>query len=125
MHDRSEIRAVNVSVPRSNSALFCRLELESRLLALFAKMGFAASSTASEQTSAADLASLVSAIATTRPLSQAGSPEVQGLQGALLADTVLSRCRSEDTQLVKVWPSLHSVGLPRVHRTHYEIWEYC
>ncbi|KAK9861970.1 hypothetical protein WJX84_004092 [Apatococcus fuscideae] len=78
-----------------------RLELESRLLALFAKMGFAASSTASEQTSAADLASLVSAIATTRPLSQAGSPEVQGLQGALLADTVLSRCRSEDTQLVK------------------------
>ncbi|KAK9821480.1 hypothetical protein WJX74_000721 [Apatococcus lobatus] len=78
-----------------------RLDLEARLLALFAKMGFAASSSASEQTSAADLASLVAAIATVRTASSAGPQSLQGLQGAELAETLLSRCRSEDAQLVK------------------------
>ena len=66
-------------------------------------MGFAASSTASEQTSADDLASLVSAIATTRQAASFSDAQgVQGLQGALLADSVVSTCRSEDTQLIKV-----------------------
>ena len=82
-----------------------RVELDTRLLALFAKMGFAASSSASEQTSADDLASLVSALAATRPPADpADAQGLQGLQGALLADSVLSRCRAEDTQLVKVGP---------------------
>ena len=78
------------------------MELEACLLALFARMGFAASSTVSEQTSAADLASLVPAIATTRQLGAADAVSLDGLRGALLADSVLSRCRTEDTQLVKV-----------------------
>ncbi len=66
-------------------------------------MGFAASSTASEQTSADDLASLVSAIATTRQAASFSDAQgLQGLQGVLLADSVVSTCRAEDTQLIKV-----------------------
>ena len=80
----------------------CRVELETRLLALFAKMGFAASSMPTEHTSSADLGSLVSAISVTRQACAGDAGHPQGLQGALLADSMLSRCRAEDTQLIKV-----------------------